>query len=95
MRILKISSLPNSKQWVDRDQIMLHACFQILVDCVEHEHVDTHCNYETHHEFVDEVRFLYEWWKIRRGANLVDDTQMEEDDNMLKRLINIRTSLWT
>ena len=41
MRILKIDSLPNAKQWVDRDHIMLHACFQILQDCVEKEKVDT------------------------------------------------------
>ena len=51
MRILKIDSLPNVKQWVDRDHIMLHACFQILQDCVEKENVDTHCNYEAHKDF--------------------------------------------
>ena len=32
MRILKIESLSNKKQWVDTDDIMLHACFQILKD---------------------------------------------------------------
>jgi len=46
MRILKIESLPNATQWVDRDHIMLHACFRILQDCVEKENVDTHSNYE-------------------------------------------------
>lgn len=59
MRILEIESLPPSDVWVDRDFVMLHSCFQILKDCVEQEHVDTHVNYEAHNEFVDEVRFLY------------------------------------
>jgi len=42
MRNLKIHSLPSAKEWVDRDEIMLHACFQILVDFIDKEHGDTH-----------------------------------------------------
>jgi hypothetical protein len=97
MRILKIESLPNSKHWVDRDEIMLHSCFQILKDCVEKEHVDTHCNYEAHKEFVDEVRFLYDWWNERVKKEISPDSsdEMKEDDEMLIRLMKIRTSLWT
>lgn len=88
MRVLKIDSLPTKKQrWVDRDQIMLHACFQILQDCIEEENVDTHCNYDAHKDFVDEVRFLYDWWLIRKNDN--------NDDEMLNRLMKIRSSLWT
>lgn len=96
MRTLKIETLPPTKQWVDRDVIMLHACFQVLQDCVEKEKVDTHCNYKAHKTFVDEVRFLYKWWKKRKTkpSTLVDD-QMKEDDEMLLRLMKIRTSLWT
>lgn len=94
MRTLKIESLPDSKVWKDADEIMLHACFQLLKDCVEQEKVDTKCNYEAHKEFVDEVRFLYNWWKIRvtkpNTINLID-----EDDEMLIRLMKIRTGLWT
>lgn len=90
MKVLKIESLPNSKTWVDRDVIMLHACFQILKDCVEKEHVDVHCNYESHKEFVNEVRFLYAWWMERRET--YDDSK---DDEMLARLMKIRSSLWT
>ena len=39
MRTLKINTLPSVKEqsWCDRDTIMLHACFQILVDWVEKE----------------------------------------------------------
>jgi hypothetical protein len=94
MRYLKIESLPPKSEWRDRDEIMLHSCFQILKDCVEKEKVDTHCNYETHKEFVDEVRFLYDWW-IKRMKNPMSNEQMEEDDLMLIRLMKIRRSLWT
>ena len=93
MRILKIESLPSAKDWVDRDEIMLHSCFQLLKDCVEKEKVDTR-NYEAHKEFVDEVRFLYKWWKKRLKIGW-SDNQHEEDDAMLLRLMKIRTSLWT
>jgi hypothetical protein len=90
MRILKIESLPSAKQWVDRDEIILHSCFQILKDCVEKEEVDTHCDYEFHKEFVDEVRFLYKWWCERSKSE-----NQDEDDVMLLRLMKIRTALWT
>ena len=95
MRILKIESLASkSERWIDSDEIMLHSCFQILKDCVEKEHVDTHCNYESHKEFVDEVKFLYDWW-IKRSKIITTNDQMKEDDLMIIRLMKIRTSLWT
>ena len=95
MRILKIESLPSaSKKWVDRDSIMLHACFQILKDCVEKEAVDTHCNYEKHKEQVDEVRYLYNWW-IKRMNKITSDKKSEEDDLNIIRLMKIRNFLWT
>lgn len=90
MRILKIESLPTAKSWVDRDTLMLHSCFQILKDCVEKEKVDTHCNYEANKDFVDEVRFLYNWWEKRSKMECSKD-----DDKMLLRLLKIRTQLWT
>lgn len=93
MRTLKIDSLPNEKQWVDRDHIMLHACFQILQDCVEKENVDNHCDYEVHKDFVDEVKFLYKWWLNRKNDESFDND--DQDDEMLIRLMKIRLSLWT
>ena len=93
MRILKVYSLPSAKEWIDRDHIMLHACFQILQDCVEKEQVDIHCNYESHKDFVDEVRFLYQWQLNRKKDISVDNN--EEDNEMLIRLMKIRLSLWT
>ena len=32
MRNLKIESLPTARTWIDADEVMLHACFQILKD---------------------------------------------------------------
>ena len=94
MRILKIYSLPKTTiKWVDRDEIMLHACFQILQDCMELEELSSHCNYEAHKDFVDEVRFLYDWWLKRKNNETTEDNT--EDDEMLNRLMKIRTSLWT
>jgi hypothetical protein len=93
MRVLKIESLPPAKEWIDRDEIMLHSCFQLLKDCVEKEKVDTDCDYEANKEFVDEVQFLYNWW-IKRSKDAGPDNQ-NEDNDMLLRLMKIRTSLWT
>lgn len=96
MRILKIYSLPTCKtNWVDRDAVMLHACFQILQDFVEKENGDTHCDYETHKDFVDEVRELYNWWLGRKNRDEDYANNMYEDDEMLLRLMKIRTGLWT
>ena len=93
MRYLKIESLPDSKTWLDRDMIMLHACFQILVDAVEQEEVDNHCDYQHHKDSVDEVRFLYQWWKKRKDDDSIECDK--DDDEMLFRLMKIRGFLWT
>lgn len=98
MRMLKIHSLPKAKHWIDRDVIMLHACFQILQDYIEKEEGDTHCCYEVHKEFVDEVRFLYNWWLKRKETICNENDHKDddkEDDEMLARLMKIRTMLWT
>jgi len=95
MRILKINSLPTAKTWLDRDELMLHACFQLLEDCMEKEHVDTHCSYDVHNKFVEEVRFLYKWWQIRKNKETYTNKEYEEDDKMLIRLMKIRRMLWT
>ena len=90
MRILKIESLdPISSGWVDRDEIMLHACFQILSDFITKENGLNHCDYESHKDFIDEIKYLDSWWKCRKEIN------HEEDNKMLLRLLKIRTSLWT
>ncbi len=93
MRVLKIESLPSAKEWIDRDEIMLHSCFQLLKEFIEKEKVGTYCDYEVNKEFVDEVRFLYNWW-AKRSKDIGADND-KEDDDMLLRLMRVRTSLWT
>ncbi len=98
MRILKIESLPPvSKQiWIDRDEIMLHSCFQLLKDFVEKEKFEKTLEYKHHKPFIDEVRTLYKWWKKRSKKTFTNDIlEMKNDDEMLIRLMKIRTQLWT
>jgi hypothetical protein len=93
MRILKIKSLPSAKEWIDRDIMILHACFQLLEDYVILEDGCNHCSYEAHAESVDEVMFLHNWWQTRKlEIYQMDDN---EDDEMLLRLMKVRRFLWT
>lgn len=63
MKILKINSL--KKGWCDRNEILLHASFQILVDFVEKEipgeKLDWNWNKE-HKQAWKEIQYLYNWW---------------------------------
>jgi len=92
-------------KWSDKDNVMLHACFQLLTDFVEQEiandiadwqHDDAHSNARK------EIDELYAWWKqriIKDNAGEIDsiwgEGQYETDNAMLIRLINIRKYLWT
>lgn len=98
--ILKIESLPNG--WHDKDDVILHACFQLLKDFVEQENeiiemIDWEHDQETKSAKL-EIDFLYNWW-MKRFHDEEDldkiKTQYEEDNQMLKRLINVRKYLWT
>jgi hypothetical protein len=67
MKYLKIHSL--EKGWRDRDSIILHAAFQILVDFVELEEpgkiVDWNSD-DAHKEAWHEICDLYDWWTKKR-----------------------------
>lgn len=101
--ILNIKTL--SGDWCDKDIIMLHACFQLLTDCIEDEklftgHVDWN-NDEEHKKAKEELEFLYNWWIKRKNQDLeaeindLEKEQYEEDNKMLIRLIKVRQYLWT
>jgi hypothetical protein len=93
MRHLKITTLAPAKEgWIDRDMIMLHACFQLLVDFIEKENGLEYCNYEHHKESIDEAKYLYDWWKANVNIVTIDDKVADEH---LMRLIKIRGFLWT
>jgi hypothetical protein len=100
---LKITTL--SGDWCDNDIVILHACFQLLTDCVENEnllsgHVDWNYN-EEYQNAKNEINILYNWWIERKKldqqdrVNDLDKVQYDKDNEMLKRLIDIRQYLWT
>lgn len=92
MRTLMIESLPKNEEWIDKDLVMLHACFQLLKDFVDEEGGLKNLNYEANKEFVDEVKELYDWWEKRKTTPM--QVIFEEDDKMLLRLLKIRKQLW-
>ncbi len=97
---LKIESL--DKGWQDKDNVLLHACFQLLKDCVEKEnllagHIDWNAD-EKHQKVKLELEKLYAWWLKRLEKEDqcgLNKQQYEEDDRMLHQLIDIRWALWT
>ncbi len=102
--ILKIETLNGG--WTDKDVVMLHACFQLLTDCVEKENLltgHTDWNYdEAHRQAKKEILELHHWWKERvveeQNENLDPiwtKNQHQKDTEMLIRLIKVRGYLWT
>lgn len=143
--IVKIEALPRT--WIDRDEVLFHAAFQVLVDFVELEQVFRPYNEHAGGRFTDRVmmaRFieknyssadpsyyypgmsasekdkvdnrmkqqylkmreileLYEWYKDEKyeeqdspfGKSDYFGENTELKNNMLKRLIDVRSYLWT
>ena len=85
MRILKIDTLPstNTNPWIDRDYILLHACFQIFMDFVQKEGGEL--------QDPEIQKQLVEWWENHKS----DSDDYEEDQRMLELLIKQRSQLWT
>jgi hypothetical protein len=94
MRLLGVETLPDEKDWIDADTVMIHSCFQILTNYIENEKALEIINYEAHKEFVDEVNELYDWWKVRRLKVHCKDNEHKIDDSYLLRLMKLRTKLW-
>jgi hypothetical protein len=64
MRHLKITTL--EKGWHDKDEIPLHAAFQLLTDFVEQEQPEKRIDWnhsKTHRQVWKEIKGLYTWWK--------------------------------
>ena len=102
---LKIETLKDG--WCDKDHILLHACFQLLNDFVEKEllvnnFVDWNAD-ELHRNARKEIEDLYAWWQDRKNDEVMDkslsfDLDREiylKDNEMLKRMIDVRMFLWT
>jgi len=69
MKILKIHTL--EKGWCDKDYIILHAVFQILVNFVEQESPDKIVDWNSdpeHKHAWKAIRSLYRWWTQTRPS---------------------------
>ncbi|HEV8713370.1 MAG TPA: hypothetical protein VGX03_11135 [Candidatus Binatia bacterium] len=67
--------------WHDKDKVMLHAAFQLLVDFVEQEQPDKYIDWShdnEHRQAWKEIRTLYRWWTTTRPnrRNPLDDKKM-------------------
>lgn len=101
--ILKIDTL--NEGWSDKDNVMLHACFQLLMDCIEKEKLHELTDWNQSEQFQGakkEIDTLVEWWRQRVHSERAEhinpiwsDNQYEEDNHMLIQLIGIRQYLWT
>jgi hypothetical protein len=95
--ILKIETLDDN--WRDKDSVMLHACFQLLKDCVEKENLLTgHADWnadDKHRIAKKEIEELYIWWLSYIELDIPDDESYEIETEMLVRLVKIRWVLWT
>ena len=100
--ILRIKTL--SIGWLDKDAVICHACFQVLADFVEQEMlsdgwVNWDQNADTNAARI-EIEKLYSWWKawITRPESTSFDQdwiEYQEENAMLKRLIDVRMYMWT
>ena len=81
MKYLKIRSL--NGRWIDKDEMLLHATFQLLQDYVEQERPDRHIDWKhdrAHAKAWREITSLYRWWTKVRPAR-----RPPLDDRKLKR----------
>jgi len=78
VKLLKITSLESG--WHDRDEILLHAVFQTLVDFMEKEHVEAIAwdADEPQRKAWAELTDIYKWWKEVRPkrVNPPDDAKL-------------------
>lgn len=95
--VLKIESL--SEDWRDKDSVLLHACFQLLKDCIEKEallsgHIDWDVD-EKYRKARIELHHLYHWWLSYQEPDVPDELSFKLETEMLTRLVNVRWALWT
>jgi len=87
LKYLKIHTL-NKGQWYDRDAVLLHAAFQVLVDFIEQERPDEIVDWqhdELHRKAWGEISQLYTWWKEERPNrhDPLDDVVLPPDEEFV------------
>ena len=89
MKRLKITTL--DKGWHDKDEMLLHAAFQLLVDFVEQERPEKIVDWsadELHKVAWEEIESLYKWWKktrLKRRSPL-DDKKLKQPPFKFKKI---------
>ncbi len=69
MSVKKLTIRTLNKGWHDRDEMLLHASFQILIDFVDKEHPGDIIDWSAtrkHKKVWKEICRLYKWWKKDR-----------------------------
>lgn len=89
MKYLKIKTL--EKGWHDKDEVLLHAAFQLLTDFVEQEKPEETIDWnadELHRNAWKEIRSLYKWWKDIRPARIspLDDEELASPPLEFKKI---------
>lgn len=88
--------MENLMRNLPRNKWFLQAEHDIMDVHIGEEKGDEHSCYETHKEKIDELRFLYKWWQERKVKEYNGTKEeMDEDTEMLNRLVKIRLFLWT
>jgi hypothetical protein len=89
MRYLNIQTLEQG--YYDRDAVLLHAAFQVLVDFIEKERPDKIIDWnddQAHKQAWQEIRSLYDWWKNIRPTRRspLDDKTLGHPPLKFKKL---------
>ena len=89
MKSLKIQTL--NKGWHDKDEVLLHAAFQLLVDFIENERPDRIVDWNAdklHQRAWKEIKSLYKWWKKTRPARKdpLDDKKLRRPPMRFKKI---------
>ena len=80
MKCLRIDTL--EKGWCDRDNVLLHAAFQVLVDFIEKEEPNKTIDWKwnkAHQKAWKEMDELYHWWTKERPKreSPINDEQLK------------------
>jgi hypothetical protein len=102
---LTIKSIPQKNSWCDKEIAMVHAMFQLLVDCIEKEklfedrvyYLDGGNGSKEHKKIaaeLNDLKLLYKWWKGPGRRMNESEIRSDEVNDKCKRLIDLKEHLW-
>ena len=97
MKRLKITTM--DKGWHDKDEVLLHAAFQLLDDFVKQEQPEKIVDWdfdELHRGAWAEIADLYKWWKKTRPKRRspLDDKKLKRPPFKLKKIPGSELRQW-